>query len=214
MTHPLTRILPIAIISACLLGCEGSTDSALEASGAKEKVLLTPNDSDRYSQLTGTMSNQSRAIVNAIEKNISEDGRYTATFLITQPAYINIQLDNTGNTTTEVFTMDDESYNRFAISEGIEALSFSPIRANWTSEWTLLQAGRYHTSVDNTDRGSVQPPWNGINDYVRFKLSILASPAYNDGTTPLQNDFPIEEDTRAAKLLQLSSVQLIDDKGY
>jgi len=186
----------------CLVACEGDS---------------TPNESDRNSQLTGSVSSRSLAVVDSLRETISEDSRYTAKYLLDDSNYINIQIENQSSTVAEILTLDEPNYNRYVAGSSyqkIENLSFTPLAASYTSQWTLLEAGVYYTVVDNTDRGSVKPPWNGVNDRVTFTMSVLVSPAFNDAPVLVHDDAVMDSGIGYAQLLETSIVHTVQDEGF
>lgn len=176
---------------------------------------LDPLDTDRNSQLTGTVSSRSLPVVDSLTETISEDSRYTAKYLLSSSNFVNVQIENISSTVAEIMTMDERNYNRYVAGssyETISELSFSPLSASFSSEWTLLDSGVYYTVVDNTDRGSVRPPWNGVNDRVKFTMSVLVSPSLSDA--PVQNDYVENGSVGYARLLETSIVTTVDPEGY
>jgi len=224
------KLCSIFLVSASfgIISCDsGSSDTPdnlqnltnsteIEVEAEPEPILLTPNENDRFSQITGIKSEQSQ-IVSSTTETISEDARYVATFTIRETAYVNVQVENNSNTTAETLTLDEENYNKYLTGqahETIEELSFTPLASSFSSEWTLLSPGRYNTVVDNTDRGPVDPPWNGVNDRVTFDLSILASPQYDNSSSVLFNDFADGSENGIAELIQTSTIQVIENEGF
>ena len=184
-----------------------------------QPIPLTPDENDRFSQLTGIRSNQSIVILDSEAETINEDSRYTANFFINKQAYINVQIDHRGGPTGEIFTLDQNNNNKYLAGSSfdrIENLSFSPLSSNFSSEWALLPPGSYNVVVDNTDRGSIRPPFNFVNDRLSFTLSILATPEYADDQTLLFNDAP-QNNVNARPIVQLKEItitRIIEEEGF
>ena len=127
-----------------------------------------------------------------------------------------MQVENLSSTVAEVIALDERNYNRYVAGssyEKIAALSFTPLAASFSSEWKLLDSGVYYAVVDNTDRGSVKPPWNGVNDRVKFTMSVLVSPSFSDAPVNLQNDAVSNGSATYARLLETSIVTTPDADG-
>ena len=206
-----------------MASCDGTSeiDASPQVTNNQPNALipLTPDENDRFSQLTGLRSDQAIVIVDSEEETISEDARYTANFFISKQAYINVQIDHRSGPTGEIFTLDQNNNNKYQAGSNfdrIENLSFSPLSSDFSSEWTLLPPGSYNVVVDNTDRGSVQPPFNFVNDRLSFTLSVLATPEYADEQTLVFNDAPQNSvDTKPiAQLREITITRVIEEEGF
>ena len=69
----------------------------------------------------------------------------------------------------------------------------------------MPDSGVYYAVVDDTDRGSVKPPWSGVNDRVKFKMSALVFPSFSDAPVNLQNDAALNGSAAYSRLLETSS---------
>lgn len=193
-------IVMVAVV--CGVGCDGD---------------LEPLDSDRNSQLTGSVSSRALPVVDSLTETISEDARFSVKFLLESSGFVNVQVENLSSTVAEVVALDERNYNRYVAGssyEKITALSFTPLAASFSSEWKLLDSGVYYAVVDNTDRGSVKPPWNGVNDRVKFTMSVLVSPSFSDAPVNLQNDAASGSGATYARLLETSIVTTPDADGF
>ena len=206
-----------------MASCDGTSeiDASPQVTNNQPNALipLTPDENDRFSQLTGLRSDQAIVIVDSEEETISEDARYTANFFISKQAYINVQIDHRSGPTGEIFTLDQNNNNKYQAGSNfdrIENLSFSPLSSDFSSEWTLLSPGSYNVVVDNTDRGSVRPPFNFVNDRLSFTLSVLATPEYADEQTLVFNDAPQNSvDTKPiAQLREITITRVIEEEGF
>ncbi|MBW3582258.1 MAG: hypothetical protein KY455_04070 [Euryarchaeota archaeon] len=96
---------------------------------------------------------------------LAEDQYYRSGFEIGRTATLSIQVEVYSGPNVDVFVMDQLNFQQF--ENGNDIIHFSScggVAAQGFQRSCTLSAGTYFIVLDNSDRGSTAPPFNGIDD--------------------------------------------------
>lgn len=112
---------------------------------------------------------------------INEDQYYTMLFSTNYDAKLKVEVEVIDGSPIEGYFMRANDYNTFdSVMKNnsdspvtyIKALSHQSISYNFSSEWTSIPKGSYAFVVENTDFGSTQPYFDGVNNYSYVRITI------------------------------------------
>ncbi|BCE02113.1 hypothetical protein [Marinicellulosiphila megalodicopiae] len=114
---------------------------------------------------------------------INEDHYWVQVFDAKKTGDFKIKAELKSGPSVEIYFLDNSNYNLWetqvangqyssATFKYYKDLSIIPLASSDESEWTKIEEGRYAIIVENTDYGTVAPPFNLVDDSALVELEI------------------------------------------
>lgn len=106
---------------------------------------------------------------------LAEDQYIYNSFTATNTLRLDVDVDVRSGPSIDVLVLDPLNFNQFKDGNGfVHYSSCGGVAAQAFQRSCTLGAGEYYIVLDNSDRGTASPPWNGVDDGAHVSWGFAA----------------------------------------